>query len=465
MFTRVANFCRKVLSREESMVVEASVQPQMTVIPREQHAISRKDISENALKVLYRLNKAGYEAYLVGGGVRDLLLGKKPKDFDVTTNATPDQVRKLFRNCRLVGRRFRLAHVMFGPEIIEVATFRGHHEDTEADRTTSQRGQNGMLLRDNIFGSIEEDAQRRDFTINSLYYSVADFTVRDYVGGMRDLDEGVIRLIGNPETRYREDPVRMLRAVRFAAKLGMNISAETAEPIPRLAALINDVPPARLFEESLKLLQAGYGFDTYMLLREYNLFQPLFPTISRFFTEKGDSPMERIIAQVLKNTDTRLHNDMRVNPAFLFAAMFWYPLLETAQRITQEGGLAYYDAFALAMNDVLDEACRSLAIPKRITSLIRDIWQLQLRMSRRQGKRAWKLMEHPKFRAAYDLLALRAEVENNGELQRLVKWWGEFQVSAPPEQKDMLDDLGDEPAVRRRHRRPRKRAPRREGSA
>ena len=447
------------------MVVEASVQPQMTVIPREQHAISRKDISENALKVLYRLNKAGYEAYLVGGGVRDLLLGKKPKDFDVTTNATPDQVRKLFRNCRLVGRRFRLAHVMFGPEIIEVATFRGHHEDTEADRTTSQRGQNGMLLRDNIFGSIEEDAQRRDFTINSLYYSVADFTVRDYVGGMRDLDEGVIRLIGNPETRYREDPVRMLRAVRFAAKLGMNISAETAEPIPRLAALINDVPPARLFEESLKLLQAGYGFDTYMLLREYNLFQPLFPTISRFFTENGDSPMERIIAQVLKNTDTRLHNDMRVNPACLFAAMFWYPLLETAQRITQEGGLAYYDAFALAMNDVLDEACRSLAIPKRITSLIRDIWQLQLRMSRRQGKRAWKLMEHPKFRAAYDLLALRAEVENNGELQRLVKWWGEFQVSAPPEQKDMLDDLGDEPAVRRRHRRPRKRAPRREGSA
>ncbi len=447
------------------MVVEASVQPQMTVIPREQHAISRKDISENALKVLYRLNKAGYEAYLVGGGVRDLLLGKKPKDFDVTTNATPDQVRKLFRNCRLVGRRFRLAHVMFGPEIIEVATFRGHHEDTEADRTTSQRGQNGMLLRDNIFGSIEEDAQRRDFTINSLYYSVADFTVRDYVGGMRDLEEGVIRLIGNPETRYREDPVRMLRAVRFAAKLGMNISAETAEPIPRLAALINDVPPARLFEESLKLLQAGYGFDTYMLLREYNLFQPLFPTISRFFTENGDSPMERIIAQVLKNTDTRLHNDMRVNPAFLFAAMFWYPLLETAQRITQEGGLAYYDAFALAMNDVLDEACRSLAIPKRITSLIRDIWQLQLRMSRRQGKRAWKLMEHPKFRAAYDLLALRAEVENNGELQRLVKWWGEFQVSAPPEQKDMLEDLGDEPAVRRRHRRPRKRAPRREGSA
>lgn len=232
IFTRVANFCRKVLSREESEAEQAVARPHMTIIPREQHAISRKDISENALKVLYRLNKAGYEAYLVGGGVRDLLLGKKPKDFDVTTNATPDQVRKLFRNCRLVGRRFRLAHVMFGPEIIEVATFRGHHEGSESDRTTSQRGQNGMLLRDNIFGSIEEDAQRRDFTINSLYYSVADFTVRDYVGGMQDLQEGVIRLIGNPETRYREDPVRMLRAVRFAAKLNMRISPETAEPNP-----------------------------------------------------------------------------------------------------------------------------------------------------------------------------------------------------------------------------------------
>lgn len=453
------------LTREETGAETVDAKPEMTVIPREQHAISRKDISENALKVLYRLNKAGYEAYLVGGGVRDLLLGKKPKDFDVTTSATPEQVRKLFRNCRLVGRRFRLAHVMFGPEIIEVATFRGHHDGSPDDRATSQRGQNGMLLRDNIFGNIEEDAQRRDFTINSLYYSVADFTVRDYVGGMRDLDDGVIRLIGNPETRYREDPVRMLRAVRFAAKLNMSISPDTAEPIPRLATLINDVPPARLFEESLKLLQAGYGFETYKLLREYSLFQPLFPTITRYFTENGDSPMERILSQVLRNTDNRIHNDMRVNPAFLFAAMFWYPLLETAQRIAQESGLAYYDAFALAMNDVLDEACRSLAIPKRITTLVRDIWQLQLRMSRRQGKRAWKLMEHPKFRAAYDLLALRAEAEGNRELQSLAQWWGEFQVAAPPAQKDMLNGLDEEPAARRRHRRPRKRTPRSGSSA
>ncbi|WP_407274690.1 polynucleotide adenylyltransferase PcnB [Dickeya ananatis] len=459
MFTRVANFCRKVLNRENEPVSVDNPPQAMTVIPRDQHAISRSDISENALKVLYRLSKAGYEAYLVGGGVRDLLLGKKPKDFDITTNATPEQVRKLFRNCRLVGRRFRLAHVMFGPEVIEVATFRGHHElhQEQETKNAAQQGHNGMLLRDNIFGTIEEDAQRRDFTINSLYYSIADFTVRDYTNGLNDLRQGLIRLIGDPETRYREDPVRMLRAVRFAAKLGMRISAETAEPIPRLASLLHDIPPARLFEESLKLLQAGHGYPTYQLLCEYQLFQPLFPLISRYFTANGESTMERMIVQVLKNTDQRIQNDMRVNPAFLFSAMLWYPLVEHAQKLTQESGLAYFEAFALAMNDVLDEQCRSLAIPKRITSLVRDIWQLQLRLSRRQGKRAFKLMEHPKFRAAYDLLCLRAEIENHQELQRLAQWWGEFQVAAPPRQQVMLNTLDDGPTPHRRSRRPRKR--------
>ncbi|MGM3191873.1 polynucleotide adenylyltransferase PcnB [Dickeya dadantii subsp. dieffenbachiae] len=466
MFTRVANFCRKVLNRENEPARADNPPQAMTVVPRDQHAISRSDISENALKVLYRLSKAGYEAYLVGGGVRDLLLGKKPKDFDITTNATPEQVRKLFRNCRLVGRRFRLAHVMFGPEVIEVATFRGHHEQHQEQemKNAAQQGHNGMLLRDNIFGTIEEDAQRRDFSINSLYYSIADFTVRDYTNGLNDLRQGLIRLIGEPETRYREDPVRMLRAVRFAAKLGMRISPETAEPIPRLASLLHDIPPARLFEESLKLLQAGYGYPTYQLLCEYQLFQPLFPLISRYFTANGESTMERMIVQVLKNTDQRIQNDMRVNPAFLFSAMLWYPLVEHAQKLTQESGLAYFEAFALAMNDVLDEQCRSLAIPKRITSLIRDIWQLQLRLSRRQGKRAFKLMEHPKFRASYDLLCLRAEIENHQELQRLAQWWGEFQVAAPPRQQVMLNTLDDGPTPHRRSRRPRKRPARRDNA-
>ncbi|MCR3756037.1 MAG: poly(A) polymerase I [Sodalis sp. Psp] len=431
----------------------------MTIIPRNQHTISRKEISESALKVLYRLHKAKYEAYLVGGSVRDLLLGKKPKDFDITTNATPEQMRKLFRNCRLVGRRFRLAHVMFGPEIIEVATFRGHHQASqpyESMTDTVITDHNGMLLRDNIFGSIEEDAQRRDFSVNSLYYSVSDFTLRDYTGGLKDLQEGTIRLIGDPETRYREDPVRMLRAVRFAAKLDMTISRETAEPIPRLAALLHDIPPARLFEETLKLLQAGYGEVTYRLLCACQLFQPLFPLISRNFTKYGDTYMEQMITHVLNDTDRRLHNDMRINPAFLFATMLWYPLLKRAQTLTQESDLTDFDAFSLAMNDILNEQCRTLAIPKRLTVLIRSMWQLQLRLSRRCVKHIYKIMEHPKFRAAYDLLTLRAEIENNSDLQYLSYWWGEFQDAAPLQQKNMLATLGVENSA---HFRTRLRAP------
>lgn len=423
----------------------------VSITPRDQHTVSRKEISDSALKVLYRLNKAGYEAYLVGGGVRDLLLGQKPKDFDITTSATPEQMRTLFRNCcRLVGRRFRLVHVMLGPEIIEVATFRGHHQVLKHQKGVTGAaltGHNGILLRDNIFGGIEEDAQRRDFSVNCLYYSVSDFTLRDYTGGLKDLQEGTIRLIGDPETRYREDPVRMLRAVRFAAKLDMTISLETAEPIPRLAAMLHDISPARLFEEALKLLQAGYGEATYRLLCEYQLFQSLFPLISCNFTEYGDSYMEQMVIRVLTNTDQRLRNDMRVNPAFLFAAMLWYPLLQHAQKVIQESDLPYFDAFSLAMHDILDKQCSTLAIPKRLTALMRDIWQLQLQLSRRKGKRAHKLMERPKFRAAYDLLMLRAEVENNAELQRLGCWWEEFQCAAPPRKKHMVSTLGDHPCT------------------
>ncbi|MEI9751017.1 polynucleotide adenylyltransferase PcnB [Moellerella wisconsensis] len=426
----------------------------MTVIPRAAHCISRNDISNNALKVLYRLSNSGFEAYLVGGGVRDLLLGKKPKDFDITTNATPEQIRKLFRNCRLVGRRFRLAHIMFGPEVIEVATFRGHHDpqttEEQEDKNLSQQAKSGMLLRDNIFGSIEDDAIRRDFTINSLYYNIADFTVRDYVHGLQDLKDGVIRMIGDPETRYREDPVRMLRAVRFASKLDMKIEPLTAEPIPRLAPLLKDIPSARLFEESLKLLQAGQGYATYKMLRQYGLFKQLFPILQQNFTEHSDSPMEYIIDQVLKNTDSRLANSQRVNPAFLFSVMLWYPLAEHAEKLSQEGGLAYYEAFALAMNDILDEQCHSIAIPKRITSTMRDIWQLQLRLPRRQGRRANKLMEHPKFRAAFDLLELRANAEpHRKELVELARWWDEFQVANNSQQREMITELGQTPARRR----------------
>ncbi|HGJ5875211.1 MAG TPA: polynucleotide adenylyltransferase PcnB [Arsenophonus sp.] len=428
----------------------SAINTSISIIPRDKHPISRKDISDNALKVLYRLNNVGYEAYLVGGSVRDLLLGKKPKDFDVTTNATPEQIRKLFRNCRLVGRRFRLAHIMFGYEIIEVATFRGSHEQTNTNsKDQVHQAQSGMLLRDNIFGTIEDDAIRRDFTINSLYYRINDFSLRDCVGGFEDLKNGIIRLIGDPKIRYREDPVRMLRAIRFACKLNMQIDSNTAKFIPQLAFLLKDIPSARLFEESLKLLQTGQGYQTYQQLKRYNLFQSLFPLVERHFTSNDDSPMELIINQVLQDTDYRIKNNKRVNPAFLFATMLWYPLVEHAERLSQESGLPYYEAFAIAMNDILDEQCRSIAIPKRLTSTMRDIWQLQLRLPWRQGKKAEKLLEHPKFRAAFDLLELRANVEQRRELAELTHWWVEFQQANNILQHAMISELGNVPPHRR----------------
>ncbi|WP_225639560.1 polynucleotide adenylyltransferase PcnB [Candidatus Profftia sp. (ex Adelges kitamiensis)] len=402
----------------------------MTIIPRDEHKISRQKISKNALKVLYRLDKSGYEAYLVGGGVRDLLLGKQPKDFDITTSATPEQILQLFRNCRLVGRRFRLAHIIFGPEIIEVSTFRGHHEHISNRENISYQTQHGMLLRDNVYGNIEEDAQRRDFTINSLYYGIADFMIRDYTGGMRDLQERRICLIGDPETRYREDPVRMLRAVRFAARFDMNICLQTAKPIPYLAKLLYEIPSSRLFEESLKLLQSGYGFATYKLLCQYKLFQLLFPIIARHFTLNKDSPLERIIIKVLKNTDYRLQKGMRVNSAFLFAVMLWYPLMQLIGEINNKNNFTNYESSVIAMHNILNEQCRTLVIPKRITTLVYDIWSMQRHFFYYRGQRAYKLINQPKFRAAFDLLALRAEIENNHDLKSLTEWWDRFQKAS-----------------------------------
>ncbi|WP_366915677.1 polynucleotide adenylyltransferase PcnB [uncultured Gilliamella sp.] len=409
-------------------------------ISRKEHNISRKDISENALKVLYRLNKQGYEAYLVGGCIRDLLLGKTPKDFDIATNATPEQIQKTFRNCRLVGRRFRLAHIMFGKEIIEVATFRGDHGAQNEQTNVSKRSQSGMLLRDNVYGTIEQDAIRRDFTMNALYYSIKDFTIRDYCGGLNDLKNGIIRLIGDPQTRYREDPVRMLRTIRFAAKLNMKIDKATLEPIESLAPLLKNIPSARLFDESLKLLQSGNGFKTYGLLKAHHLFEQLFPVIERFSTQNQNSYLDKIVEQVLKNTDYRIANNQRVNPAFLFASFFWYPIIEQAQLTCLESGLQFHDAFAMAINDILSEQCRIIAIPRRLTTIMGDIWRLQLRMKKREGKRAFTILEHPKFRAAYDLLEMRASIEK-GELLDLAKWWDEFQHTSVEKRITMVKHL------------------------
>ncbi|OAN16630.1 poly(A) polymerase [Photobacterium jeanii] len=443
-------------------------EPDLHIIPRQEHGISRKDISENALKVLYRLNKAGYDAYLVGGGVRDILLGKQPKDFDIATNATPEEIKQLFRNCRLIGRRFRLAHILFGRDVIEVATFRGHHSDKPAPQTgnkkqaVSAQSQEGMLLRDNVYGSIDEDAERRDFTINALYYNIDDYSVTDYTNGVQDLNDRVIRLIGDPETRYREDPVRMLRAIRFAAKLDMTIEPKTAEPIHELSTLLRDIPAARLFEESLKLLQSGQGYATYKLLREYNLFQQLFPILSEHFTEDNSSNTEKMIEFILKATDKRLAKDQRVNPAFMYAAMLWYPMTTRAEEIAFASGLAYYDAFMVAANDILDEQVKSIAIPRRHTTTVRDIWQQQLRLSRRNGKRAFKAMEHPKFRASYDFLEMRSHFEDD-DLRDLAQWWKEFQQVDNQKRNKMVQQLNDgsgggnrRPRRRRPHQRRRK---------
>ena len=429
-----------------------------TVIPRAEHSVSRDSMSENALKVLYRLHNSGYQAYLVGGCVRDALLGKEPKDFDVTTNATPEQIKGLFRNCRLIGRRFRLAHIVFGREVIEVATFRGHHENNDqGESKDSKQSDDGQLMRDNVFGSIEEDAQRRDFTINAMYYNIADYSISDFAGGMQAINNKELTLIGDPETRYREDPVRMLRAVRFAAKLDMHISEQSAEPIKRMAPLMANIPPARLFEEILKLLLSGQGLATYKLLSEFHLFEALFPQLAPLLLQPG-SRENQFIEQVLTNTDNRINTGQRVTPAFIFAAFMWYPLEERCQQLMIEGGLNHFDAFNLALNDVMHRQIQRIMIPKRFSTPIREIWQLQNRLPKRYGRRAYQMLEHPKFRAAYDFLLLRGQIEG-GDLLELAQWWTDFQEADEEQRKTMLEVLREqEGAPARRPRRNRKKA-------
>ena len=403
------------------------------IFSRDQHPVSRKLLSPNALKVLYRLNKGGFDAYLVGGGVRDILLGFKPKDFDIATNATPDEIKELFRNCRLIGRRFRLAHIVFGREIIEVATFRGHHdnasEQEKSCKKTSKQSEDGMLLRDNIYGSIDEDAERRDFSINALYYSAKDFKVYDFANGVQDVNDKVIRLIGDPDTRYREDPVRMLRAIRFATKLDMQISDETKAPIKELSSLMANIPAARLFEEFLKMFIAGKAVANFEQLRSYNLFGYFFPAVEQALNDESDQQrfLLDFIMLAMENTDKRINNDQRVTPAFLFAAMLWYPLQKHIQQIKVTTQLTPQDVFFAALNEIMPEQQRSIAIPKRFQAVIKDIWILQDKLGRREGKRAFKTLEHPKFRAGYDFLLLRAQIEDTDELKELAHWWTDFQ--------------------------------------
>ncbi|WP_018717199.1 polynucleotide adenylyltransferase PcnB [Arhodomonas aquaeolei] len=427
------------------------VQP--VIVPRSDHRISRSQISDNALKVLYRLKNGGYEAYLVGGGVRDLSLGREPKDFDIATDATPEQVNELFRNCRLIGRRFRLAHVHFGREIIEVATFRalnnGGEEDSDGDHVT----EDGLVLRDNVYGTIEEDALRRDFTVNALYYNIADFSIVDYAGGMADLEAAVIRLIGDPEVRFREDPVRMLRAVRFAVKLGFRIDPDVAEAMPRLAPLLADIPAARLFEEVLKLFMGGQGEGTFELLRRFGLYRYLFPATDTLLDEAGDDVAVRFIARALANTDLRIMEERPVTPAFLFAAMLWPVVVERAaewQDDVDSDGQALQQASAA----VVQEQVAVVTIPKRFGVPMREIWSLQPRFEKRSGKRAQRLLGHPRFRAAYDFLLLRAEVGDADP--ELANWWTEFQDADPERRRAMTGASGGGGKRGRRGRRGRR---------
>ncbi len=425
------------------------------IIPRAEHPISRQHISDAALKVLYRLDGAGFEAFLVGGSIRDALLGKMPKDFDVATNATPEQVRELFRNSRLIGRRFRIVHVRFGREIIEVTTFRGKPQDEHADHIARQSDA-GLLLRDNVWGSIEEDALRRDFTVNALYYSIADFSLHDFAGGVDDIETRTLRLIGDPETRYREDPVRMLRAVRFASKLDFTLDSTTEAPIYELAPLLLQIPPARLFDEVLKLFMAGHGLMTFRMLSHYGLFGMLFPEAEEAMADAAW--VEDMVEAALTNTDRRIADGRPVTPAFLLAAFLWAPVMIRKASL-QSDGMPSVPAMQTAAQQVIARQLHHTSIPKRFGMPMRDIWELQERLARRQGKRAFQTREHPRFRAAYDLLLLR---EQAGEIPRgLGEWWTAFQQGDEHEQRRLLSKAGSDPASqgKRRKRRRRKSRP------
>ncbi|MEK7323600.1 MAG: polynucleotide adenylyltransferase PcnB [Pseudomonadota bacterium] len=372
--------------------------------------------------MLYRLKGAGFDAYLVGGGVRDLLLGREPKDFDIATNALPEEVKKLFRNCLLIGRRFRLAHVRFERDVIEVATFRGQGDGDSADEA---RTETGRILRDNVYGTVEEDAWRRDFTINALYYNIEDFSVVDFVDGMKDLKAGVLRMIGDPEQRFREDPVRMLRAVRFAARLGFRIHRDTETAMRTHGHLLEEIPAARLFDESLKLLQSGNGVATFEQLRRYGLFAYLFPQTEACLAQEEHGFPKTLVVRALANTDQRIAEGKSVTPAFLYAALLWEPVRQAlAER--EAAGEGELQALQDVARDVVDSQLSRISLPKRFSLPMREIWAMQPRLKKITGLRPVKLLEHPRFRAAYDFLLLRAEAGDDvGELSR---WWTEFQT-------------------------------------
>jgi poly(A) polymerase len=515
--------------------IDPAARPPARIIPRAEHSISRAAISPNALRVLYRLREAGYEAFLVGGCVRDLLIGITPKDFDIATSALPEEVKRTFRNCRLIGRRFRLAHVFFGRDIIEVATFRamsapvddlplettvpdldddesaedliaeleddddleddeealvlaeagphqtGFHrnspqpardrsrhagagnDDDDEDRVTDEHGR---ILRDNAYGTIDDDVWRRDFTANALYYNIADFSIWDYAGGVEDIAARRLKLIGDPATRYREDPVRMLRAARFEAKLGFSLDGETGSLIRELRELLGSVPPARLFDETLKLFLTGHGAMSLEVLQRHGLLGELLPTVAQYLDKQPDGAVARLVRQGLANTDQRVAAGKPVTPTFLFALLLYGPIAEIIEKQPQE---KWHDIGTII--DAVDRAARNaqgrISIPKRFTLGVREMFAAQPRLEQPRGRRALRMLEQPRFRAGFDLLLLRAEI--GLAAKDIAEWWTRVQEASQADRDRMADAMGvprqsgeaggARRGPRRRRRRGRGRAP------
>lgn len=418
----IRKFLRKVFSRKAPAAIPVSQSiAKLSIIPFKHHGIRRSQISPCALKITTSLQQAGFSAYIVGGAARDLLLGLTPKDFDVATNATPEEVHHIFRRSRIIGRRFRLVHVMCGSETVEVSTFRGHSPvDENEDASISLTDQHGRLLRDNVFGSQEEDAVRRDFTINALFYDPSKEEILDYLNGYEDIKAKKLRIIGEPIQRYREDPIRMLRAVRLASKLNMQIEAETAKPIGDLAPLLQNVPPSRLFDEMLKLLLSGHSLPCVIDLRARGLHHGLLPMLDIIL----EQPLgERFITVALRNTDERIKQNKPVSPGFLFAILLWHEVLSTWHSLQASGEKPMIALFR-AMDEILALQHKKLAIPRRFDAVIQEIWAMQPRFEIRTGRKPFRLITHPRFRAAYDFMLLRCE---SGELSmELGEWWKTF---------------------------------------
>ncbi len=421
------------------------------IIPRASHIVSRDEISTSALKVLYRLHKSGYQAFLVGGSVRDALLGLHPKDFDIATNAHPEEIRALFANCRLIGRRFRLAHIRFGKEIIEVATFRAATEGTERQADVAH-DHAGRILRDNVYGTIEEDVWRRDFTCNALYYNIADFSIWDYVGGVQDIERRHLVLIGDADKRLREDPVRMLRAARFAAKLDFRIDASVRESMAKHIDLLKNVPPARLFDEFLKMFQTGHAEKTFILLRKFKLFGELFPDTDKALNQ--DQGFLEFVRAALVNTDRRVAAGNSVTPMFLLGVFLWEPVRHRAEQLRMKEKMSEAQSLAIAAYRVSQEQQSRVSLPRRFTAPMREMLAMQPRFNVMRGKRAYNLLEHRRFRAAYDFMMLRAEV---GDIENeTAQFWTEVQNQSSDERMQRFG-ISKKTNTGKRHRRPRRR--------